>query len=199
VLKPSGVIVLSTENLASWHNLASLIFGWQPLSLMSISDTRLGTGNPLAVHRGKASAAKSSYYPRVCTCRRLFESVETHGFAIVEIRGSGCFPFSGELPRWDRPHAAVLALTGSPASRIRAGAASLRDNDERSRAWVPGECRARPATTIRTWAGADRDVRVRASLRLQSVARRFQRPAFIRSPGLLRRRYHLTGAGVECK
>ena len=110
VLKPSGVTVLSTENLASWHNLASLIFGWQPFSLTNISDTRLGIGNPLAIHRGEASLSKSWQHLRVFAYRGLIELAAAHGFAIVEIRGSGYFPLSSQFARWDLRHAALLAL-----------------------------------------------------------------------------------------
>jgi len=111
VLKPSGVTVLSTENLASWHNLTSLIFGWQPFSLTNISDTHLGIGNPLAVHRGEDSASRSWQHIRVFAYRGLIELLASHGFAIVEVRGSGYFPLSSQFARWDRRHAALLAVT----------------------------------------------------------------------------------------
>ena len=37
VLKPGGVLVVSTEHLASWHNIFALLLGWQPFSLTNIS------------------------------------------------------------------------------------------------------------------------------------------------------------------
>ena len=30
VLKPGGVVALSTENISSWHNLLAASLGWQP-------------------------------------------------------------------------------------------------------------------------------------------------------------------------
>ena len=42
VLRPGGLAVVSTENLASWHNIGALMFGWQPFSLTNVSDRRLG-------------------------------------------------------------------------------------------------------------------------------------------------------------
>lgn len=117
VLKPSGVAVLSTENLASWHNLTSLIFGWQPFSLTNISDTYLGIGNPLALHRGEAAGLKSWQHIRVLAYKGLIELVESHGFAISEVRGSGYFPLSGQLARWDPRHAALLTVKASSSPR----------------------------------------------------------------------------------
>lgn len=108
VLKPSGVLLISTENLASWHNLASLIFGWQPFSLTNISDTQLGIGNPLAVHRGEDSVSRSMQHLRVFAYRGLIELLVSHGFAIVEVRGSGYFPLPSQFADWDSRHAALL-------------------------------------------------------------------------------------------
>jgi 2-polyprenyl-3-methyl-5-hydroxy-6-metoxy-1,4-benzoquinol methylase len=109
VLKPSGVAVISTENLASWHNLGSLIFGWQPFSLTNISDTHLGIGNPLAVHRGEESLFRSLQHVRVFAYRGFIELLVSHGFTIVEVRGSGYFPLPRRFARWDSRHAAFLA------------------------------------------------------------------------------------------
>ena len=39
VLRPGGLLIVSTENLASWHNVAALVFGWQPFSLTNVSST----------------------------------------------------------------------------------------------------------------------------------------------------------------
>ena len=50
VLRPGGYAVTSTENLASWHNIAALALGWQPFSLSNVSKV-LGLGNPLAIYR----------------------------------------------------------------------------------------------------------------------------------------------------
>ena len=47
VLKPNGYAVVSTNNLASWHNVLSLVLGWQPLPC-HVSDDAV-VGNPLAL------------------------------------------------------------------------------------------------------------------------------------------------------
>src|SRR5207237_1346369 len=46
VLRPGGHVVVSTENMSSWHNLAALLLGWQAFSLTNITDKRSGIGNP---------------------------------------------------------------------------------------------------------------------------------------------------------
>lgn len=46
LLRPGGVAVVSTENLASWHNVAALVLGWQPFSLGNVTARRPGLGNP---------------------------------------------------------------------------------------------------------------------------------------------------------
>ena len=48
-LKPGGHLITSTNNLASWHNIVSLLIGWTPFDLTNSSGTKMGLGNPLAV------------------------------------------------------------------------------------------------------------------------------------------------------
>ena len=73
VLKPGGVLVLSTENLASWHNVFALLLGWQPFSLTNISEHHIGIGNPLSLHRGEKGIPKPSQHLRIFTVRGLIE------------------------------------------------------------------------------------------------------------------------------
>lgn len=61
VLKPGGVLVVSTENLASWHNIFALLLGWQPFSLTNISEHGAGIGNPLSSHRREKGIPKPSH------------------------------------------------------------------------------------------------------------------------------------------
>ncbi len=37
VLKPGGYCVIGTDNLASWHNIVSLMFGWMPMASTNYS------------------------------------------------------------------------------------------------------------------------------------------------------------------
>jgi SAM-dependent methyltransferase len=110
VLRPGGYAVVSTENLASWHNIASLLVGWQPFSLANVSDSGGGLGNPLAVHRGEPFEWKSWEHVRVYAFRGLAELFSSHGFAVEAVQGAGYFPLPARVGRWDRRHAAFLTV-----------------------------------------------------------------------------------------
>jgi SAM-dependent methyltransferase len=114
VLKPGGVLVVSTENLASWHNIFALLLGWQPFSLTNISEYRAGIGNPLALHRGEQGIPEPSQHLRIFSPRGLIELLINQGFEIEQSCGTGYFPFRGYtaqvLSRLDRNHAAVMSI-----------------------------------------------------------------------------------------
>jgi 2-polyprenyl-3-methyl-5-hydroxy-6-metoxy-1,4-benzoquinol methylase len=111
VLRPGGLAVVSTENLASWHNIGALMFGWQPFSLTNVSDRRLGIGNPLAIHRGEQLTLSSWQHVRVFAHRGLRELYEAHGFIVETIRGAGYYPLPRWLARADGRHAAFLTMS----------------------------------------------------------------------------------------
>lgn len=111
VLEPSGYAVISTENLASWHNVFALLFGWQPFSLTNVSATRMGLGNPLAVHRAEAWQYPSSWqHRRVFAYRGLLELFGAHGLAVEDVRGAGYYPLPSRVARLDPRHAAFLTV-----------------------------------------------------------------------------------------
>ena len=60
-LRSGGTAVVSTENLASWHNVIALALGWQPFSLTNVSGIGGGLGNPAAVHRGLEHTRPTSW------------------------------------------------------------------------------------------------------------------------------------------
>ena len=114
VLKPGGILVLSTENLASWHNIFALLLGWQPFSLTNISEHYLGIGNPLSLHRGKKGIPKPSQHLRIFTIRSLAELLENQGFKIERLLGIGYFPFKGKtaqvFSKLDPRHSALITI-----------------------------------------------------------------------------------------
>jgi SAM-dependent methyltransferase len=109
VLRVGGKAVVSTENLASWHNIAALVFGWQPFSLTNVSSQSAGLGNPLAVHRGD-SFAKAWEHLRVFAYRGLRELFELHGFAVQDVLGAGYYPLPASVGRRLPRHAAFLTI-----------------------------------------------------------------------------------------
>lgn len=58
VLKPSGYVVISTENLSSWHNILALILGHQDFSHHLLKKAHVG--NPLSPHFGEKTVAWSA-------------------------------------------------------------------------------------------------------------------------------------------
>jgi ubiquinone/menaquinone biosynthesis C-methylase UbiE len=98
VLAPGGVAVLSTNNLASWHNVAALVAGWQPMPCHVSDEVTLG--NPASFAEGFTYDA----YPmhrRVFTGRALAGLAAHHGLAVDGQASAGYYP----LP----PRAARLA------------------------------------------------------------------------------------------
>lgn len=108
VLKKGGYAVISTENLASWHNILALMLGWQPFSLTNISSKFLGIGNPLALHRGKRISYESWQHLRVFSYRGLDEVFRLRGFKVEKLVGAGYFPLPGSLAAIDPRHSAFL-------------------------------------------------------------------------------------------
>ncbi len=108
VLRPGGVAVVSTENLASWHNIGSLLLGWQPFSLTNISPLSAAVGNPLGVHRGETGEYRG--HLRILSHRGLRELFALHGFDVEAVLGAGYYPLPRGLARLDPRHAAFLTI-----------------------------------------------------------------------------------------
>jgi SAM-dependent methyltransferase len=112
VLRPGGLLVTSTENLASWHNVLALTLGWQPFTLTNVTSTRAGLGNPLAVHRSAAPGEPALQHRRAFSYRGLLELTEAHGLAGVRVLGAGYFPLPAVVARWEPRHAVFLTAIG---------------------------------------------------------------------------------------
>jgi len=118
VLKPDGYAVLATENLASWHNIFALLWGWQPFSLSQFSETRAAVGNPFGLDRGEdwnpALKHPSFRHCLVLSYQGLKELFEAHGFAVASVSGSGYYPLphliSRMMARVDPRHSAFLVF-----------------------------------------------------------------------------------------
>ncbi len=104
VLKPGGYCVISTENLASWHNIFALILGHQDFSHHLISKSHVG--NPLSLHYKQRTVAWSAAdnsgvddtaYPhvKILTFLSLRKVFKEYGFKLKKGLGSGYYPFPG--------------------------------------------------------------------------------------------------------
>ena len=94
ILQPGGYAVICSENLASWHNIASLVLGLQPFSLANISSTG-SLGNPFALHSGQHNGLieiSTFFHTRVLAMRAFTEIFERHGFGVEKRGGTGYHP-----------------------------------------------------------------------------------------------------------
>lgn len=112
VCAPGGRILLSTNNLASWHNVVSLALGFQPLP-SHVSD-EVHVGNPLDPRRGLRHADAGQTHLRVFTARALVELAAAHGLRVTTTAMNGYYPLAPRLARhaarWDPQHAAFTVI-----------------------------------------------------------------------------------------
>lgn len=97
VLKSDGLFVVSTDNLASWPNIASLILGWQPFSTTN-GFGKGSLGNPLALRANfiPDKGVSGEYgHNKVLSYQLLRDALERYGFKIEKMEGVGYFPFKG--------------------------------------------------------------------------------------------------------
>jgi 2-polyprenyl-3-methyl-5-hydroxy-6-metoxy-1,4-benzoquinol methylase len=103
ILKPDGYAVISTPNLASWHNILCLCLGLQPPVAM-VSDEILGiemveADKDMPKHR------------RIFTPDGLYGLLKHHGLKIDRMYGSGYYPFTSRfLAIIDPDHAAYIIV-----------------------------------------------------------------------------------------
>jgi SAM-dependent methyltransferase len=117
VLRAEGRAIVCTENLASWHNVAALVLGYQPFSLANISNVR-PIGNRFALHSGEPPAGESLQHVNVMTLTALHDLFDAHGLTIESSWGTGYHPLSGRLA-WrlaelDPRHAHFIGIVARP-------------------------------------------------------------------------------------
>jgi SAM-dependent methyltransferase len=114
VLRSGGHAVICTENLASWHNVAALIFGYMPFSLTNIS-ARGAIGNPFNIASTAAADLDPAWFhTRVLTGIGLIELFELNDLHVVQRFGSGYHPLppalADQVARRDFRHAAFIGV-----------------------------------------------------------------------------------------
>lgn len=108
ILKIGGVAIISTENIASWHNIFALLFGWQPFSSANISSKSIG--NPLAIWRGQESDKLSWQHHRIFSYKGLKEVFENKGFVVEKILGAGYHPLPAFFGNLDKRHSHFITI-----------------------------------------------------------------------------------------
>ena len=100
VLKPTGYAIISTPNLASWHNIFYLLFGKQPMTC-NVSDEMDWPVNSPA-HR------------RLFTVDGLVRLLGFHGFKVEKVICSGYYPLPIRLTRGickvDKGHSVITTV-----------------------------------------------------------------------------------------
>jgi SAM-dependent methyltransferase len=108
VLALGGVACVSTNNLASWHNVLSLALGLQPPP-MHVSDEVI-VGNPLNPEDGALHEDRGRTHLRLFTPRALRELAAVHGLIAERVLTAGYYPLP---PRLARAAVRVDALHGA--------------------------------------------------------------------------------------
>lgn len=96
VLKPKGIVIVTTPNLASWANRILLLIGIQPLFTETSSELNLGRRLKVLGQKGKVQG-----HLKVFTSRSLQEILEYKNFDVIERKGT-IFFFPFPLSLWDR-------------------------------------------------------------------------------------------------
>ncbi|MGI6443876.1 MAG: class I SAM-dependent methyltransferase [Candidatus Dojkabacteria bacterium] len=111
ILKPGGYAVISTENLASWHNIFALLLGYMPFSLTNVSVKTGAVGNKLAPHSGEDFWSESSWqHQRVFTTKGLIHLFELFDFQVEKVLGAGYYPFGNIFSSVDPYHSAFITF-----------------------------------------------------------------------------------------
>lgn len=111
ILKPGGYTLVSTVNLASWHNIMALVFGFQPFDFANIS-TKGTIGNPFSLWKGEISEneLKSWQHIRLFTPYALTDFHKRYGFTHIETKSAGYYPLPNIFGEIDRSHAHMYVI-----------------------------------------------------------------------------------------
>lgn len=114
VLKPEGYFIVSTENLASWHNVLALILGNQPYTGPYLSRRFPAGHHPLNLYQKEKFRQKMPPHTNVMTTKALKKLLQGYGFEIDELHGVGFYPLFGILARFfaklDKNHTAYIVV-----------------------------------------------------------------------------------------
>lgn len=93
MLKRGGVFLVSTENLASWHNIAALLLGFQPFTGPYISGKRPVGYHPYDIRARTKYRFDSPPHLSVMTTKSLAELLDRNSLKIIKKVGVSYYPF----------------------------------------------------------------------------------------------------------
>lgn len=97
LLKPDGYAVVSTNNLASWHNVGALVAGFQP-SPCHVSD-EVVVGNPTNFADGDAAPIPGQTHLRIFTGQAMAALAAHHGLEAELQLAAGYYPLPPRVAR----------------------------------------------------------------------------------------------------
>ncbi len=110
VLVKKGKIIISTENLAAWHNILALFLGNQPYTGPYLSRFYAISPRP----NGKFFKDKIPMNPHlnVMTALSLERLLKAYGFRVIESRGTGFYPIPTPISKLlnliDKKHSSYI-------------------------------------------------------------------------------------------
>lgn len=114
LLEPDGYLIVSTENLAAWHNLLALFLGNQPYTGPYLSRFFPAGHHPLNLYQKEKFRSQMPPHTNVMTTKALGRLLKDYGFKVEKVRGVGYYPFFGLLARicsWlDKNHAVYTTV-----------------------------------------------------------------------------------------
>lgn len=111
VLKPGGILILTTPNLAAWYNRIIFLFGYQPFfTEVSTIDKTIG----LSFTRRLTSNRETVGHLRVFTLKALKDMLNMYNFKINTVVGGSV----GYLPRYMILLDKILSIVPSLASDL---------------------------------------------------------------------------------
>jgi methionine biosynthesis protein MetW len=97
LVKPGGYVLLSTNNLASWHNVISLVLGMQPPPMHVSSEVIVG--NAFDPYCNTRFGSREDSHLRIFSYQALADLCRHHGFRLDVLRTSGYYPFPPAVAR----------------------------------------------------------------------------------------------------
>ncbi|KKQ75900.1 MAG: hypothetical protein US96_C0002G0013 [Candidatus Woesebacteria bacterium GW2011_GWB1_38_5b] len=111
VLKPGGVIITSTNNLSSVHNLLAMALGWAPFDLANCSYNSSSLGNPLSLHIHAQKCSEPSWTHKcVYTAYWLNSWQKIYGLIPQFTLGAGLYPFPASWGKVVKTYSAFITV-----------------------------------------------------------------------------------------
>lgn len=92
ILKPKGLVIISTDNLAGYHNIFALLLGYQPYTGPYLSRIYPIGHRPNAKYYENSSYHEMNPHLNVMTSRSLEQLLTFNGFKVKSISGAGFYP-----------------------------------------------------------------------------------------------------------